>query len=96
MEEFEEEFDSILEIKKSTEMQDKLIELKIRLVKENYENIIENGIDIKGMIKARIDVSPLIHNLDIMIATFQDLEEYEKCAVLMEYKNIASAFINIK
>jgi hypothetical protein len=48
------------------------------------------------MIKARIDVSPLIHNLDIMIATFQDLEEYEKCAVLMEYKNIASAFINIK
>jgi len=95
MEEFEEEYDSLLEIKESTEMEDKLIELKLRLVEENYNKIIDNGIDIQGMIESGIDIAPLIHNLDIMIATFQDLEEYEKCAKLMKYKSAASSFINI-
>lgn len=95
MEEFEEEYDSLLEIRESSEMEDRLIELRLRLVEENYNKIIDNGIDIRGMIKSGIDIAPLIRNIDIMIDVFRDLEEYEKCAKLLKYKNIASSFTNI-
>lgn len=59
-----------------------------RLVRENYESITKNGIDI---VNTRIhilepsQVEQLKNTLDFMIAYFTESEEYEKCAVLHKY-----------
>jgi len=59
-----------------------------KLVRENYESITKNGIDI---INTRIhnleprQMEQLRGTLDFMIAYFIEYEEYEKCAILNKY-----------
>lgn len=59
-----------------------------KLVRENYESITKNGIDI---INTRIhnlesrQIEQLRATLDFMIAYFIEYEEYEKCAILNKY-----------
>jgi uncharacterized protein YjgD (DUF1641 family) len=78
-EEFEESF-NIETILKDTRMQEILYDLKLKLANENYDMIIKNGIDVHEMIYRGISVVPLINTLNDMLAIFEDLEEYEKCA----------------
>lgn len=59
-----------------------------RLVRENYESIAKNGIDIVNTKIHNLDpkqIEQLKGTLDFMIAYFTELEEYEKCAVLHKY-----------
>jgi hypothetical protein len=75
---FEETFD-IESILKDTRMQEILYDLKLKLANENYNMIIENGIDIHEMIYRGISITPLVNTLNDMLNIFVDLEEYEKC-----------------
>lgn len=59
-----------------------------RLVRENYESIAKNGIDIvntKIYNLEPVQIEQLRGTLDFMIVYFTELEEYEKCAVLHKY-----------
>jgi len=70
---------------KATEIYNKLID---KLVRDNYNSIEENGIDI---VKSRVSlldeksIKQLKDTLDFMIQYFIEFEEYEKCAVLNKY-----------
>jgi len=70
---------------KATEIYNKLID---KLVRDNYNSIEENGIDI---VKSRVSlldeksIKQLKDTLDFMIQYFIESEEYEKCAVLNKY-----------
>ena len=59
-----------------------------RLVRENYESIAKNGIDIANTKIYNLEpkqIEQLRGTLDFMIVYFTELEEYEKCAVLHKY-----------
>jgi uncharacterized Fe-S cluster-containing radical SAM superfamily enzyme len=59
-----------------------------RLVRENYESIAKNGIDIVNTKIHNLEpkqIEQLRGTLDFMIVYFTELEEYEKCAVLHKY-----------
>jgi len=70
---------------KATEIYNKLID---KLVRDNYNSIEENGIDI---VKSRVSlldeksIKQLKDTLYFMIQYFIEFEEYEKCAVLNKY-----------
>lgn len=77
---FEEQEDDINTIKKESEMNNVLYDLKIKLANENYESIISKGVDFKLMEKQELDITPIVKILVDMLELFEELEEYEKCA----------------
>ena len=87
MQEFEDyqENDEIAEIQKEFEMKERLREIKLKLANENYQALIQRGMDIEGMLKIGIDIEPIHRTLDEMLIIFQDLEEYEKCSKILEF-----------
>lgn len=51
-----------------------------QLIKENYENIVKNGIDIEGIAEyGPENLNRLKKTLEIMIDHYEEKEEYEKC-----------------
>ena len=81
-EEFNEGISEIDNIIKEQEMQEKLIELKLNLARENYDMLIKNGVDITGMVEMGMDIYPIKETLNQMLQIFEETEEYEKCATL--------------
>ena len=77
---FEEQEDEINAIKKEAEMNNVMYDLKIKLVNENYAEIISKGVDFKLMEKQELDIRPVVKILGDMLELFEELEEYEKCA----------------
>lgn len=73
------------EIIQAKELYNDLID---KLVRNNYDSITKNGIDIMNTkiynLEAR-QIQQLKDTLDFMIAYFIKCEEYEKCAVLNKY-----------
>lgn len=85
MEEWEEVFNEeneIETIKMEAEQKILLKELKIKLARENYNRIVDNGIDVEMMKEHGIDVDELKNTITQMLDIFIELEEYEKCADL--------------
>lgn len=85
MEEWEEVFNEENEtetIKMEAEQKILLKELKIRLAIENYNKIMDNGIDVNAMRNHGIDETELTNTINQMLDIFVELEEYEKCADL--------------
>ncbi|MDC1282435.1 hypothetical protein N8Z10_00625 [bacterium] len=85
MEEWEEVFNEENEtetIKMEAEQKILLKELKIRLAIENYNRIMDNGIDVNAMRNHGIDETELTNTINQMLDIFVELEEYEKCADL--------------
>jgi hypothetical protein len=83
MEDFNEIFENNDEIKftkDNSNIEEILYQLKIKLANENYNSIIEHGIDFDIMKSQRMDVNRAISTLTHMINIFEELEEYEKCA----------------
>jgi hypothetical protein len=79
-----EENNEIETIKKDAQMEDALYALKLKLANENYEMIVENGIDIKSMRKNGLDIDALETTLKVMLDLFIELEEYEKCSKIKD------------
>jgi hypothetical protein len=79
-----EENNEIETIKKDAQMEDALYALKLKLANENYEMIVEKGIDIKSMRKNGLDIDALETTLKVMLDLFIELEEYEKCSKIKD------------
>lgn len=87
MEEWEEVFNEeneIETIKMEAEQKILLKELKIKLARENYNRILDNGIDVEMMKEHGIEVDELKNTITQMLDIFVELEEYEKCANLRD------------
>ena len=55
----------------------------------SYEQLA-NRDDFTLIFNPREKIDPIIHDTyDVLIDYFEDLEDYEKCAELLEYKEIA-------
>ena len=83
MEDINEGFEEMFNVEavlKDSRMQEILYDLKIKLANENYNMIIENGIDFEAMEYRGISAAPLIKTLNDMLEIFIELEEYEKCS----------------
>jgi hypothetical protein len=80
-ENFEEAYD-VEAILKDNRVQEILYDLKLKLANENYIMIAKNGINFEQMIQNGIDIEPTINTLVEMLQIFEDLEEYEKCALI--------------
>jgi hypothetical protein len=83
MEDINEGFEEMFNVEavlKDSRMQEILYDLKIKLANENYNMIIENGIDFEAMEDRGISAAPLIKTLNDMLEIFIELEEYEKCS----------------
>lgn len=87
--EYFEEDNEIEIMKNSAMMQEMLHDIKIKLANENYDLIVENGIDIPSMKKNGYNVDALKRTLNQMLEIFVENEEYEKCA---EIKKILEQF----
>lgn len=77
--------DEILDLLKDNEMQHELEEIKLKLANENYNVLVDNGMDVPEMIRQGIDIAPVIVTLKEMLVLFQDVEEYEKCANIVKW-----------
>ena len=79
-----EEDNEIETMKKEAQMEEAMYELKMKLANENYDMIIENGIDIKMMKNNGLDIKSLNITLHQMLEIFVEVEEYEKCSKIKE------------
>jgi hypothetical protein len=79
-----EEDNEIETMKKEAQMEEAMYELKMKLANENYNMIIENGIDIKMMKNNGLDIKALNITLNQMLEIFVEVEEYEKCSKIKE------------
>ncbi len=79
-----EEDNEIETMKKEAQMEEAMYELKMKLANENYDMIIENGIDIKMMKNNGLDIKSLNITLNQMLEIFVEVEEYEKCSKIKE------------
>lgn len=79
---FNDEHDEIAQIQKQADMEHNLHELKDKLVRNNWDMILEKGVDFKSMKEHGIDVEPVARTIEQMLDWFEDCEEYEKCAHL--------------
>lgn len=77
---FEEENDEMETMKREALMEEMMYELKMKLANENYNMIVENGIDIKTMKRNGFDIESLSKTLNQMLEIFIEVEEYEKCS----------------
>jgi hypothetical protein len=87
MEDFNEIFennDEIEIIKNSVGFDKILYHLKIKLANENYDVIIQNGIDFNMMLAHGMNVNIAIDTLTDMLNIFEELEEYEKCVKIKQ------------
>jgi hypothetical protein len=89
MEDFEtndlfEETNEIETIKKEAEMEQAMYDLKIKLANENYEMIVDKGVDVVAMKRSGHDTTTLENTLTLMLDLFVELEEYEKCAKIKD------------
>lgn len=82
---FNDEHDEIAQIQKQADMENNLYELKDKLVRNNWEMILEKGVDFESMKRNGIEIEPVKRTISQMLEWFQESEEYEKCAYL---KNI--------
>lgn len=76
------EHDEIAQIQKNADMENNLHELKDKLVRNNWDMILEKGVDFKSMQANGIEIEPIVRTLQQMLDWFQESEEYEKCAHL--------------
>jgi len=81
---FEDGCDEINEIIKNNEMLANQKALKSKIAYDNYDNLIDKGIDIEGMRKQGYDLSVVTKTLTLMLDIFKEDEEYEKCKVLFD------------
>jgi protein-arginine kinase activator protein McsA len=65
-------------------MQEMLYEIKLKLANENYDLIVENGIDVKSMRGNGYNVDAVKRTLNQMLDIFVEVEEYEKCAKIKD------------
>lgn len=84
MEDIFEEPGEIEIMKMEAEQKIILKELKIKLAIENYNKIMDNGIDAEEMIRHGIEITELTNTLIQMLDIFVELEEYEKCSKIKE------------
>jgi|TARA_B110000908_G_scaffold158416_1_gene199515 hypothetical protein len=85
-EEFEDDFkDEIAELIKDSEMKEELEIIKLKLANENYHALILKGLDIETMNLMGVDLEPIHRTLSEMLNMFQELEQYEKCAKVVEF-----------
>jgi len=79
--ELEDDFrDEIQDLLKDSEMQHELEEIKLKLANENYNSIIDRGIDADEMKRQGIDIQPILETFREMLTLFEEIEDYEKCA----------------
>lgn len=81
---FNDEHDEIAQIQKQADMEHNLYELKDKLVRNNWDMILEKGIDFKAMQENGIETEPVKRTILQMLEWFQESEEYEKCAHLQK------------
>ncbi len=81
---FNDEHDEIAQIQKQADMEHNLYELKDKLVRNNWDMILEKGIDFKAMQENGIEIEPVKRTIQQMLEWFQESEEYEKCAHLQK------------
>lgn len=81
---FNDEHDEIAQIQKKAEMDHNLHELKDKLVRNNWDMILEKGVDFKAMQENGIEIEPVKRTIHQMLEWFQESEEYEKCAYLLK------------
>ena len=81
---FNDEHDEIAQIQKQADMEHNLYELKDKLVRNNWDMILEKGIDFKAMQENGIETEPVKRTIRQMLEWFQESEEYEKCAYLQK------------
>jgi len=74
-----EENNEIDNIINEADMIESIRDLKIKLANDNYDLIIEKGIDVSAMKHADIEFEQMVITLKQMLVIFEDLEEYEKC-----------------
>lgn len=79
-----EETNEIETIQKEAEMEQAMYDLKIKLANENYELIVDKGVDVIAMKRAGHSTTALENTLNLMLELFVELEEYEKCAKIKE------------
>lgn len=82
--EYFEEDNEIEIMKNDAHMQEMLYEIKLKLANENYDLIVENGIDVKAMRGNGYNVDAVKRTLNQMLEIFVEVEEYEKCAKIKE------------
>ncbi len=82
--EYFEEDNEIEIMKNDAHMQEMLYEIKLKLANENYDLIVENGIDVKAMRGNGYNIDAVKRTLNQMLKIFIDIEEYEKCAKIKE------------
>lgn len=79
-----EENNEIETMKKDAQIQEAIHTLKLKLANENYEMIVDNGIDINAMRKNGLNIDALENTLKLMLDLFIELEEYEKCSKIKD------------
>jgi hypothetical protein len=82
--EYFEEDNEIEIMKNDAYMQEMLYEIKLKLANENYDLIVENGIDVKSMRGNGYNVDAVKRTLNQMLDIFVEVEEYEKCAKIKD------------
>ena len=88
---FMENSNSDFEIKLE-EYRDKMMKLAIEA---NYENIVKNGINeyhLRHMYDA--ELNDLSNTLRMMLQYFEDMEDYEKCAVVLKEQQKVNSVIS--
>ena len=88
---FMENSNSDFEIKLE-EYRDKMIQLAIET---NYENVVKNGINeyhLRHMYD--IELNDLSNTFRMMLQYFEDIEDYEKCAVILKEQQKINSVIS--
>jgi len=66
-------------------------------IEENYQNIVSQGIsDWHIRMMEPNEVNELMQTFNVMIAHYEELEEFEKCAELVKHQKIISQSISLR